>query len=281
MSRNLKQRMIEDMRLRGLAQRTQDRYLHSVKTLAKHYQCPLDELSQEQVRDYLIYMLETKKYAKSTYKANLYAIKFLYKRTLGRKWETLDITRVKSDKKLPVVLSREEVWSLLALVRREPIHMCLTLMYTCGLRVSEAVHIRIEDIDSKRMVLWVRNSKGNKDRSVPLPTETLAQLRAYWVKHRSETWLFPGKDGIVPMNIATVQHGFKATVQQSRINKNVSCHTLRHSYATHLLEAGVHLRAIQAILGHRSISTTFVYMHLTQGTLVDVQAKVNELMKRH
>lgn len=280
MAKNLKQRMIEDMKLRGLAQRTQDRYLHSIKTLAKHYQCPPDELSQEQVRDYLLYMLDDRKYAKSTYKANLYAIKFLYKRTLGRKWHSLEITRVKKDKKLPVVLGRDEVWNLLALVRNEPVHMCLTLMYTCGLRVSEAVHLRIEDIDSKRMVLWVRNSKGNKDRSVPLPAQTLAQLRAYWLGRRSKIWLFLGKSGNRPMNIATVQHCFKATVEQSPINKKVSCHTLRHSYATHLLEANVHLRVIQALLGHKSISTTFMYMHLTQATMEGVQAKINEIMRR-
>ena len=142
---SVRQRMIEDMKLRGLAPRTQDRYLHSIKTLAKHYQCAPDELTQEQVRDYLLYMLEDRRYAKSTYKANLYAIKFLYKRTLGRKWVTLDITRVKNDKKLPEVLSREEVWDLLALVRKESVLICLTLMYTCGLRVSEAVKLTTSD----------------------------------------------------------------------------------------------------------------------------------------
>lgn len=275
---SVRQRMIEDMKLRGLAPRTQERYLHSIKTLAKHYQCAPDELTQEQVRDYLLYMLEDRRYAKSTYKANLYAIKFLYKRTLGRKWVTLDITRVKNDRKLPVVLSREEVWDLLALVRKESVLICLTLMYTCGLRVSEAVNLRIKDIDSKRMVLWVRNSKGNKDRSVPLPVQTLAQLRAYWLNHRSKMWLFPGKIG--PMNIATVQHCFKATVEQSPILKKVSCHTLRHSYATHLMEAGVPLRVIQALLGHKSVSTTFLYMHLTQASMDGVQDKINELMRR-
>ncbi|MCZ6643255.1 MAG: site-specific integrase, partial [Gammaproteobacteria bacterium] len=143
---SLRQRMIEDMNLRGLAPRTQERYLHSIKTLAKHYHCPPDELCEEQVRDYLLYMLGPKGYAKNTYKVNLFAIKFLYHRTLGRNWHTLNITRVKSDKKLPVVLSREEVWSILDLVRQPAIRMSLTLMYTCGLRVSEAMNTRIEDI---------------------------------------------------------------------------------------------------------------------------------------
>lgn len=277
MKKDLKQRMTEDMRLRGLTKHTQSRYLHAIQTLAQHYHIPPEELSQDQVRAYLLYMLEDKQYAKSTYQTNLYAIKFLYKRTLGRRWETLDITRVKKDKKLPVVLSREEVWSLLALVRSEPNRMCLTLMYTCGLRVSEAANLRIKDIDSKRMVIWVRNTKGNQDRSVTLPIQTLEQLRTYWSHHRTQTWLFPGKVG--PMNIATVQHCFKATVDQSPIRKKVSCHTLRHSYATHLMEAGVHLRVIQALLGHRSVSTTFLYMHLTQASMDGVQVTINKIMR--
>jgi site-specific recombinase XerD len=245
--------------------------------LARHYRCPPEELNQNQVRDYLLYMLEDRQYAKTTFRTNLAAIKFLYKRTLGRKWDTLDITRVKKERKLPVVLSRDEVWSLLALVRKEPIRMSLTLMYTCGLRVSEAVNLRIKDIDSQRMVLWVRNSKGNKDRSVPLPIQTLEDLRTYWLHNRSKIWLFPGKVGA--MNINTVQHSFKATIAVSPIRKDVSCHTLRHSYATHLMEAGVNLRVIQALLGHRSVSTTFLYMHLTQASMDGVQATINKIMR--
>jgi site-specific recombinase XerD len=281
MMKSVKQRMIEDMKLRGLSQRTQDRYLHAIKALGEHYQSPPEDLTQEHVRDYLLYMLETKNYAKSTYKTNLYAIKFLYKRTLERKWHALEITRVKKDKKLPIVLSRDEVWSLLDLVCQPKARMSLTLMYTCGLRVFEAINLRLEDIDSQRMVLWVRNGKGNKDRSVALPTDTLAQLRAYWLRFRPKKWLFPSNTGTVPITPSSVQHCFKATVCQSHIRKHVTCHTLRHSYATHLLEAGVPLRAIQALLGHSSIRTTFIYMHLTQGTMAAVQAKINKLMRRN
>ncbi len=227
----------------------------------------------------MLYLIETKGYAKSTLNVNLFAIKFLYQKTLGREWHFLQLTRVKTNRRLPIVLSRDEVWSLLEQVRRPKARMSLTLMYTCGLRVSEAVNLRLEDIDSQRMVVWVRNGKGYKDRSVPLPTQTLAQLRAYWLRHRSNTWLFPSWQDNLPITKNAVQHCLKATLQQSNIRKNVTCHTLRHSYATHLLEAGVHLRVIQALLGHKSISTTFIYMHLTQGTMVDVQTKINELMR--
>jgi len=147
--------MIEDMKLRGLAASTQERYLASIKALAKHYQCPPNELTPAQVRDYLLYMIEPKGYAQNTFKANLFAIKFLYQRTLGRNWPFLQVTRVKTHRKLPIVLSRDEVWSLLDLIRRPKAHMSLTLMYTCGLRVSEAVNLRLEDIDSHRKVVWV------------------------------------------------------------------------------------------------------------------------------
>jgi len=279
--KNLKQRMIEDMKLRGLAPTTQHRYLHTITALAEHYHRQLDELTQEQIRDYLLYLIESKRCARSTFNVDLCAIKFLYQKTLGRDWSLLQLKCSKTSKRLPIVLSRDEVWSLLDLVRRPKARMSLTLMYTCGLRVSEAVNLRLRDIDSKRMVVWVRNAKGYKDRSVPLPTQTLAQLRAYWLQHRPKIWLFPSEQGVSTITINCVQRCLKATLRQSHVHKNVSCHTLRHSYATHLLEAGVHLRVIQALLGHKRITTTFIYMHLTQGTMVNVQKKINELMTRN
>ncbi len=278
---NLRQRMAEDMKLRGLAPTTQHRYLHAIKALAEHYNHSPEHITEEQVRKYLLYLIESKGYAKSTFNIDLSAIKFLYRRTLGREWNLLHVKCSKTNKKLPIVLSREEVWSLLDLVRRPKARMSLTLMYTCGLRVSEAVNLRLDDIDSKRMVLWARNTKGYKDRSVPLPTQTLTQLRAYWSEHQPKIWLFPSNEGTKAITTNGVQHCLKATLRQSNIRKEVSCHTLRHSYATHLVEAGVHIRVIQALLGHKRITTTFIYMHLTQGTMINVQAKINQLMNRN
>jgi site-specific recombinase XerD len=277
--KNLKQRLIEDMKLRGLAPSTQKRYLDAITALANHFRRRPDQISEEQIRNYLLYLIEPKGCSKNTFNVNLCAIRFLYQKTLGRDWPFLQLACVKTDKRLPVVLSRDEVWSLLDLILRPKARMSLTLMYTCGLRVSEAVNLRLEDIDSQRMVVWVRNGKGGKDRSVPLPTQTLGQLRAYWSEHRPKIWLFPSKDGTSAITKNAVQRYLKATLWQSHIRKNVTCHTLRHSYATHLLEAGVHLRAIQALLGHKRITSTFVYMHLTQGTMVDVQKKINQIMR--
>jgi integrase/recombinase XerD len=279
--KNVKQRMIDDMNLRGLAPRTQDRYLHAVKALAEYYHRPLSKINERQVRKYLLYLIESKGYAKSTFNIDLSAIKFLYRRTLSREWNLLQLKGTKKSKKLPIVLSRDEVWSLLDQVQRPLPRMCLTLMYTCGMRVSEAVNLRLDDIDGKRMVIWVRNAKGYKDRSVPLPIQTLTQLRIYWLKYKPKIFLFPSKKSTVPVTTNCVQRCLKATVRQSKIQKNVSCHTLRHSYATHLVEAGVHLRVIQALLGHKSITTTFIYMHLTQGTMVSVQKKINEIMRHN
>ena len=278
--KDLRQRMIEDMKLRGLASNTQALYLHAITALAKHYRRRPDQITQEQIKDYLLYLTETRGYAKSTFKVHLFAIKFMYQKTLGRDWRLLQLARVRADKKLPIILSRDEVWELLDRVSRPEAQMSLTLMYTCGLRVSEAVNLRPEDIDSGRKVVWVRNGKGNKDRSVPLPVNTLAELRRYWRRQRPKRWLFPSKRGTTPISDGSVRRCLTAALWQSSINKKVKCHTLRHSYATHLLEAGVPLRVIQALLGHTSLKTTFIYMHLSQSTMADVQAKINKVMRR-
>ncbi len=277
---DIRERMIEDMKLRGLTPSTQATYLEAVKVLARHYNGRLDEITQEQVRDFLLYLIDTKGCAKNTYKVYLSAIKFLYLNTLDRQWRFLPLARVNPERKLPIVLSRDEVWSLLDLVRRDKPRMSLILMYTCGLRVSEAVHLRSQDIDSQRMVVWVRKGKGGNDRSVPLPSYTLAQLRAYWLKYKPKKWLFPSEHSISAITKSCVQRCLTATLRRSNIRKNVNCHTLRHSYATHLVEAGVHLRMIQSLLGHKCISSTFIYIHLSQSTKVDAQTKINRLMRR-
>lgn len=276
----LRRRMVQDMTIRGFTPGTQARYLEAIKALAQHYQRPPDQLTQEQIRAYLLYLIETRKLAKSTLRIHLSALKFLYRWTLGQPWPVLALPRFQSDKKLPVVLSRAEVWCLLDQVRKPSARLSLILMYTCGLRVSEALRLRVQDIDSQRMVVSVRNGKGAKDRSVPLPRQTLAELRAYWRQYRPATWLFGAPSGTLRRPDNAVRGCLKAALRQTPIRKKVSCHTLRHSYATHLLEAGVHLRAIQALLGHRSLKTTFIYLHLTQSTLADVQAQINRLMTR-
>jgi len=177
------------------------------------------------------------------------------------------------------VLSVNEVCTIISLLRKPVVRMALTIIYSCGLRVSEAARIRIEDIDGERGLLWVRNSKGGKDRSVPLSTPTLLQLRAFWRSTRAKEWFFPGRDG-EHINIATLQSAFKAAVLESGINKAASVHTLRHSFATHLLECGIDIRIIQKILGHGSITTTCIYTHLTDKITDHLSKTLNHLMTR-
>jgi len=274
----LRRRMLQDMELHGLSARTRESYVGAVKSLARHYGCSPDQLTEEQLRQYFLYLVNERDVAVSTLRVHLCGIKFFYESTLKRQWQVLGLVRPKKRKKLPVVLSREEVRQVLSLVRRLPIRMCLTMIYSCGLRPSEGTHLHVADIDGARMVVRVRNGKGGKDRYVPLAQRPLELLRAYWVAERPRPWLFPAKDRHRHLDNSTVQRGFKVAVYQSGISKNASVHTLRHSYATHLLESGVNLHLIQQNLGHKSPKTTALYMHLTQKTLEGLHASINELM---
>jgi len=274
----LRQRMIEDMRLHGLAEGTQRVYVDAVTQLAEHCKRSPDRLTEHEVREFFIYLTEKKKLARSTVRVHLFAIKFLYRMTLKRDWALLNLVRIKKPKRLPVVLSRQEVSRVLGLIRRPQARMSCLMMYTCGLRVSEAIRLRAADIDSQRMVVCVRRGKGDQDRYVPLPRRTLAILRAYWAEHRPARWLLPSRSGRNPISRKAVGMCLKAALAESGIKKPASCHTLRHSYATHLLEAGVNLRAIQAFLGHRSLKSTMVYVHLTQPLMNEVHKTINNLM---
>ena len=274
----LRQRMTEDMRLRGLSEATQRTYLDAIANLARHFKRSPDLLTDEELRQFFVHLTQTQRRAKSTIRIHLFAVKFLYRYTLQRSSPTLDLLRIKRDRKLPVVLAHDEVKNVLAAIRRPAAHMSATLMYSCGLRVSEAVHLRIEDIDSRRMVLAVRNGKGRQDRYVPLPQRTLDLLRDYWRAHRPAYWLFPDRTGSRPIRREAVLKAIDAATADAKLTKHVSCHTLRHSYATHLLEIHADLRWIQALLGHRSIRTTILYLHLTATTLNNIQVLVNKLM---
>lgn len=275
----LRQRMIEDMRLRGLAEGTQQVYLEAVKHLAKHYSRSPDLLTEDEVRDFLLYLTETRKLAKNTVRIHLFALKFLYRMTLRRDWPLLSLARVKKTNRLPVVLSRAEARHLLSLIRRPQARMSCVMMYSCGLRISEATRLKPSDIDSQRMVVCVRHGKGDKDRTVPLPRRTLELLRAYWVEHRpANSWLFPAQGTANPIRTKAVGTCLKSALYESGIKKSATCHTFRHSYATHLLEARESLRTIQALLGHRALKSTMVYVHLTAATMQQVHRTINKLM---
>ena len=268
----LRQRMVEDMQLRGLSEKTQEAYVRVVRQLAEHYGKSPDRIDEEELRQYFLYLKNDKQAANSTVNVALNGIKFFYRHTLRIEWPTFDLVRSPREKKLPVVLSVEEVQRLLGCIRRPRYRVCLSTIYSCGLRLQEGVHLEVRDIDSDRMMVHVRQGKGAKDRYVPLPVHTLEMLRGYWVTHRHSVWLFPSPiPAEVPLSAASkamsvrgVQRCFEVASKESGIQKRATVHTLRHSYATHLLEAGVNLRIIQAYLGHSSPQTTAIYTHLTR-----------------
>jgi integrase/recombinase XerD len=268
----LRQRMLEDMQLRGLAPRTQQSYLQAVQQLAHHFGVSPDLLSEEHLRQYFLYLCNEKQAARNSCTVALCAIKFFFQHTLQRDWPTLDFVRPPKQHKLPVVLSPDEVWHILNHIRLPHYRVCLSTIYTCGLRLLEGVQLQVPQIDSTRMQLHIQGGKGNKDRYVPLPPRTLTLLRAHWLSHRNPTWLFPagGPGGCerstaqAAMCARGLQHAFHLAVQELGLTKPVSVHTLRHSWATHLLESGVNLRLIQVWLGHTSPSTTAIYTHLTR-----------------
>ncbi len=260
----LRQKMIEDMQLRGFAKRTQEAYLSAVRQLVKHYQKPPDQITEDELRGYFLFLKNEKHAARNTCTVALCGIKFFFQHTLGREWKTFDFLRPPREKKLPVVLSVEEVSRMLKHVRRYHYRVCLTTIYACGLRLLEGTHLQISDIDGQRQMLHIHQAKGNKDRYVPLPQACLHMLRRYWRIHRNPVWLFPSRyENTKPTHESGLQRALHAAVRESGIHKKVTVHTLRHSYATHLLEAGINLRIIQGYLGHASPATTAIYTHLT------------------
>lgn len=281
----LRQRMIEDMQLRGLAPKTQDAYVRAVRQLAEYYAKSPDHITEEELRQYFLYLKNEKQASRSTCTIALCGIKFFFQHTLQRDWPTLHFVRPPKEKKLPVVLSRQEVHRLLGCLRKLSYRTCLTTIYSCGLRLREGVYLQVPDIDSDRMRLHICGGKGAKDRYVPLPQPTLALLRTYWLTHRHPAWLFPARTrggpsptATQPMSPSGVQRAFRAALQESGIHKHATVHTLRHSYATHLLEAGVNLRLIQAYLGHSSPSTTAIYTHVSRRAEELATDVVNRLM---
>jgi integrase/recombinase XerD len=267
MTTPLRQRMVEDMQLRGLSEKTQESYVRAVRQLAEHHHKSPDCISEEELRQYLLYLKNEKHASSSAFTIALCGCKFFYEHTLQREWTTFDLARPNREHKLPVVLSVEEVQRILGCLRLPHYRVCLGTIYACGLRLREGVHLQVADIDSQRMVVHVRGGKGNKDRYVPLPQCTLLTLRQHWLTHRHPVWLFPARSltsATQPMDVSGVQRAFRAALQASGVQKAATVHTLRHSYATHLLEAGVNLRLIQAYLGHNSPATTAIYTHLTR-----------------
>ncbi|MGQ0767156.1 MAG: site-specific integrase [Gemmatimonadota bacterium] len=285
----LRQRMIQDLQLRGYSDRTVEAYVRAVAQLAQFHHASPDQLTEAQVRQYLLHLCTVQKVARGTHTIALCGIKFFYKETLARHWNVLDVARPKGEKKLPVVLSRNEVWRILDFVRLPVYRVCLTTIYACGLRLMEGARLQVPDIDSDRKLLHIHGKRG-KDRYVPLPDATLALLREQWGTHHNPLWLFPGgtrshvaslRDPAVgPIHRASLQSAFCRAVKPSGVHKRAHVHGLRHSYATHLLEAGINLRLIQEYLGHTSPQTTAIHTHLTRVLHDTALNPINDLMQR-
>ncbi len=273
----LRQKMIEDMQLKGLAVRTQEAYVSAVLQLSRRFKKSPDNIDEEELREYFLYLKNEKQVADSTFSIALCGIKFFYEQTLKKEWHTLQLVRPDRKKKLPVVFSTEEVKRVLDCVHRFQYQVCLHTIYACGLRLLEGTCLQVKDVDSDRKMIHVVQGKGNKDRYVPLPDHTLMLLRHHWLSHRNPTWMFPSRNGLEAINESVIQKAFRAALRESGVHKDASVHTLRHSYATHLLEAGVDLRIIQTYLGHASPSTTAIYTHLTSVTEAQVNQRINQI----
>lgn len=277
----LRQRMIEDMQLRGFSPGTQENYVRAVRDLAHYYAKSPDLIEPEAIRTYFLYLKNEKQRARSTCTVALCGIKFFYEITLKQEGLKLAILRPRKIYKQPVILSQAEVYQILTHIRKPKYRVCLSTIYGCGLRISEGTGLRVAHIDSGRGQLHLQQSKGNKDRRVPLPDKVLSNLRQHWLDHRHPVWLFPGR-GLAtapgPMATSGVRRAFKAALATSGVNKAATVHTLRHSWATHLLESGVHLRLSQHWLGHRSPRTTAHYAQVTRQAESVALASLNKLL---
>jgi integrase/recombinase XerD len=263
----LRQKMINDMKLRRFAQKTQEAYVSAVAGLAKYYNQSPDLLDKEKIQAYLLHLMDERRLSWSTCNVVVCGIRFFYLQTLGIDSMRLGIPPMRAQKKLPEILSFQEIQRLLKCATSLRNRVLLMTTYGAGLRVSEVVNLKLSDIDSCRMMIKVRQGKGNKDRYTMLSNRLLTELRAYYKEHKPPLWLFYGRQRDAQMSIGTAQKIYYSSKERAGITKEGGIHTLRHCFATHLLEAGVDLRTIQLLMGHASIMTTMGYLRVTSRKL--------------
>ena len=275
----LRQRMLEDMSIRNFAENTQLSYVQQISAFARFFDRSPEELGPEQVRVYQSHLVIDRHLAASSVGTATAALRFLYRVTLKRDWTCDDIPMPKKPFKLPVVLSPEEVTLFLASVVNLKHRTILTTIYAAGLRVSEATHLKVTDVDSQRMVIRVDQGKGNKDRYVMLSPRLLEALRSYWATVRSRPWLFPGDIPGRPITRDAVGQACQKAHRACGITKPITPHSLRHAFATHLLESGTDVRRIQLLLGHRSLATTSRYLKIATSTVCATTSPLDLLPK--
>jgi site-specific recombinase XerD len=276
----LREQMLVDLQLKGATLKTQRKYLREVSNFAKYFGKSPEELGETEVKEYLVHMLEGRKLSKGTYKNYASAIKFLYKVTLKRQDIADQIRYPKVDKTLPCIFDLSEVKALLSATENLKHRAILTIMYSAGLRLSETARLRVTDIDSKRMMVWVQLGKGGKDRYTILSQTALECLREYWREYHPKEWLFEGQNETTHLCQTSIRQIFLAAKKRAGITKPASPHTLRHSFATHLIEAGTSLHHVQPLLGHRSPTTTTIYLHVSRMNLAQVTSPLDNVPKQ-
>jgi len=280
---SLYQQHVNVLKLQGKAPATVDAYSRAVRRITAHFdRCP-DQLTREDLQEYFSALLQTHSW--STVKLDRNGLQFFYRHVLNKPWQWVDIVKPPTVKTLPDILSTGEVSRIIHHTRSARYQTYLLCVYSMGLRLSEALHLKVPDIDSARHRLHVRAGKGSKDRMVFLPNRTLDMLRHYWAMHRNPTWIFPeGKNPLVrhqatrPMDRGGLQKSVKAIAQSCGIHKKISIHTFRHCYGAHLVEAGVNLRAIQHQMGHECPKTTALYTQLTDTVHQDTGTMINQVV---
>jgi site-specific recombinase XerD len=264
----LRDRMERDLVLRGLTENTCKSYLQSVKGLAAYYRRPPDQLSDAEVRQYQLYLIRERKLAWSSCRLAACGLRFFYRVTLGRPWDAMQIPMPKGDRKRPAILSREEVWRLFEITANRKHRALLMTTYAAGLRVCEVVRLRVQNLDSDRMLIRVEGGKGRKDRDTLLSEQLLVELRKYWRMYRPAHWLFPSRTyPDRPLDRKSAYLIYCQAKARARITKAGGIHCLRHAFATHLIEAGIDVVTMQQLLGHSNLRTTSNYLHLAHGGL--------------
>jgi len=275
----LRQRMIDDMRVRNLSVNTQQEYVRCVARYAEHFGMSPESLGPEDVRTYQVYLTNQKKASWGVLNTTACALRFLYRHTLNREWTIDRIPCPKRERRLPVVPSQDEVSAFLKQLSNLKHRVILTTAYAAGLRISEVVSLRVPDIDSQRMVIRVEQGKGHKDRYVMLSPNLLELLRTYWRVVHPTDWLFPGRNPGEHISRSRVEQVCKRASAAAGLKKHVTVRSLRHAFATHLLESGSNIRVIQLLLGHRSLQTTARYTHVASSTVCSTSSPLDLMPK--